>query len=69
MPNHPHFTSSERNVRLLGIFLLALLIFNYPLVRIFGRGQFLLGVPLIYAYFFIAWLMLIGLVFWTLRGK
>jgi hypothetical protein len=47
--------------RLVALFLLGLLLFNYPLLDLFaGPGQ-LLGVPLLYVYVFSAWALLIGL--------
>jgi hypothetical protein len=47
--------------RLVAVFLLGVLLLNYPLLPLFnGRGS-LLGVPWLYAYIFIAWGALIAL--------
>ena len=47
--------------RVLGLFLLAFLALNYPLLSLFSGGT-VLGLPLLYAYLFAAWLVLILLV-------
>ncbi len=69
MPNRQHLTPANRSARLFGIFALALLTFNYPLVQVFEKGNLLLGIPAIYAYFFITWIALIILIFKTLQER
>jgi hypothetical protein len=47
--------------RLVALFLLGCLLFNYPLLHLFfGRGD-LFGIPVLYAYVFIVWALLIAL--------
>ena len=48
--------------RLIGLFLLGCLLFNFPLMALFNVSTTVLGVPLLYAYLFAAWLLLIALV-------
>jgi hypothetical protein len=48
--------------RLVGLFLLGLLLFNFPLISIFNRPTLIFGVPALYLYLFCAWLLLIVLV-------
>jgi hypothetical protein len=48
--------------RLVGLFLLGCLLFNFPLLSLFNIGRTVLGVPLLYAYLFAAWLLVIALV-------
>jgi len=43
------------------LFLLGVLLFNYPLLQLFARDSAVLGVPLLYCYVFCAWAALIGL--------
>jgi len=50
-----------RGQRLAALFLLGLLLFNYPLLAVFNVPGTLLGIPVLYAYFFIAWVVLIAL--------
>jgi len=52
----------RRGQRLVGLFLLGCLLFNYPLLAIFNVRASVLGVPLLYAYLFAAWALLIALV-------
>ncbi len=53
--------ATMKGERLVAIFLLGLLLFNYPVLALFNRHSEALGIPLLYAYFFLAWLLLIGL--------
>ena len=48
--------------RLAGLFLLGCLLFNFPLLAIFNVRASVFGVPVVYAYLFGAWAMLIALV-------
>lgn len=48
--------------RLIGLFLLGCLLFNFPLLALFNIRATVLGVPLLYAYLFVAWAMMIALV-------
>ena len=47
--------------RLVALFLLGLLLFNYPLLHLFESATHVLGIPLLYAYVFVAWTLLIVL--------
>ena len=59
--------SSRKGQRLVGLFLLGCLLFNYPLLALFNVRATLLGVPLLYAYLFAAWALLIGLVAYVME--
>jgi len=52
---------SIKGPRLVALFLLGFLLFNYPLLPLFSGPSELLGVPLLYAYVFAVWALLIGL--------
>jgi hypothetical protein len=47
--------------RLIALFLLACLLFNYPLLYLFNTDYRLFGIPLLYVYMFAAWALLIAL--------
>ncbi|WIM06031.1 MAG: hypothetical protein OHM77_01695 [Candidatus Nitricoxidivorans perseverans] len=47
--------------RLAALFLLGCALFNYPMLALFNRPLAVLGVPMLYAYLFGAWLLLIAL--------
>ena len=51
----------NRRERLVGVFLLGVLLFNYPLLAVFNRAAEVLGVPLEYVYIFSAWGLVIAL--------
>jgi len=54
--------SSRKGPRLLALFLLGCLLFNYPLLALFNVRGTVFGIPLLYAYLFCAWALLIALV-------
>lgn len=54
--------SSRKRQQLVGLFLLGCLLFNYPLITLFNSPVLVLGVPLLYAYLFGAWALVIALV-------
>ena len=47
--------------RLIAVFLLGCLLLNYPLLNLFASSIQILGIPVLYAYVFAAWGLLIGL--------
>ena len=47
--------------RFLALCMLGLVLFNYPVLALFNVPRTLLGVPVLYAYLFIAWAALIAL--------
>ena len=52
---------SIKGQRLVALFLLGFLLFNYPLLNLFATPSQVLGVPVLYAYVFLVWAALIGL--------
>lgn len=55
--------------RLAALFFLGCLLFNYPLLSLFaGHGE-IFGVPLLYAYVFAVWALLIGLMALTVEKR
>ena len=53
--------SGIQGERLIGLFLLAILLINPPLILIFDRPTTFAGFPILYLYLFVAWATLIGL--------
>lgn len=51
-----------RAPRLAFLFLSGVLLFNYPLLALFNVQGYVFGVPVLYAYIFAAWGLLIALV-------
>lgn len=60
---------SPRNRRLSALFFLGLILFNYPLLSLFDAPVAVFGIPLVYAYLFGAWLLLILLLALTIRSS
>lgn len=50
-----------KDQRLIALFLLGNLLFNYPLLALFNRQEMLFGIPVLYLYVFGAWALLIAL--------
>jgi hypothetical protein len=52
---------SVKGQRLVALFLVGCLLFNYPLLNLFSHDGEVFGVPLLYVYVFSVWALLIGL--------
>lgn len=59
--------SSVRSARLVALAALALLLFDYPLLALFDVNGRLLGVPLLWAYLFTTWVVVVAGVAWLVR--
>ncbi|MCP5238572.1 MAG: hypothetical protein H6950_11135 [Zoogloeaceae bacterium] len=55
--------------RLVALFALGCMLFNTPLLGIFDRPVAVWGIPLLYAYVFAAWLILIAAIAWISEGR
>jgi hypothetical protein len=50
-----------KSQRLAAVFLLGMLLFNYPLMAVFNSSGQVFGIPVLYAYIFASWALLIAL--------
>lgn len=50
-----------RGQRLVALCMLGWVLFNYPILAIFNVPGAVLGIPVLYAYIFLAWALLIAL--------
>jgi hypothetical protein len=66
-PKPPDMTTNDRSLKLISIFLLGVMLFNFPLVSLFSREGLLLGLPKLYWYFFVVWGGIIALTAWVAR--
>jgi hypothetical protein len=51
----------SKGQRFVALWMLGMLLFNYPILTLFNVSGALFGVPALYAYLFIAWAALIAL--------
>ncbi len=59
---------SLRTNRIVALFLLACLLFNYPVLALFNVGATAAGVPVLYVYIFAAWGLVIALAATVIEG-
>ena len=63
-------SANERRLtaqRMIALFLLGCALFNYPVLSLFNHAGQVFGIPLLYAYLFGAWVLLIGLIAWAVE--
>jgi hypothetical protein len=58
-----------RESRFIALCMLGLVLFNFPVLALFNVDATVLGVPLLYAYLFAAWALLIGLMAYVAERK
>lgn len=63
------FKQNAKGQRLVAIFLLGNLLFNYPLLALFNRPDSIFGIPVLYLYVFGAWALLIVLLAYLVETK
>jgi hypothetical protein len=54
----------SKGQRFVALCMLGILLFNYPILALFNVSGTLFGVPVLYAYMFIAWAAMIALMAW-----
>ena len=55
--------------RMIALCMLGLVLFNFPILALFNVPGTLFGVPVLYAYIFIAWALLIALMAWVAERR
>lgn len=58
---------NRKSMQLVGVFFLALVFFNYPIMSLFNTGAFMMGVPLFYICLFTGWSVIILLILLTME--
>ena len=61
--------ADEGRPGLVALFLLGVLLFNYPILALFNIPGTWLGIPLLYLHLFAAWAALIALMAWVVERK
>jgi hypothetical protein len=57
----------RKGQRMVALCMLGCVLFNFPVLALFNVPGTLLGVPLLYAYIFLAWALLIALMAWVVE--
>ena len=61
--------TEAKGQRLIALFILGCLLFNYPVLSLFNVSADALGVPVLYAYIFAAWALLIALMAYAAESR
>ena len=61
--------TEAKGQRLIALFILGCLLFNYPVLSLFNVQAEALGVPVLYAYIFAAWTLLIVLMAFAAESR
>lgn len=60
-------SDSLRSARMVAVAAAALLLFGFPFLALFDVEVRVLGVPLMWAYIFVAWSVVIAVIAWVVR--
>jgi len=60
-------SQGRRSERLVALAVLGLLLFDYPILSLFSSDERVLGIPVLYAYLFTTWALLIALMALAVR--
>ena len=58
-----------RGQRMIALCMLGCVLFNFPILALFNVRATWFGIPVLYAYIFIAWAMLIALMAWVAERR
>lgn len=53
----------------MALFLLGVVLFNYPILALFNPPQTVAGIPLLYFHLFTSWAVLIALMAWVIERR
>jgi len=59
----------DKGQRLIALCMLGCILFNFPILALFNVSGSFFGVPLLYAYIFLAWALLIALMAWVVEKR
>ena len=59
----------SKGQRLIALFILGCLLFNYPILSLFNVAAEFVGVPVLYAYIFAAWALLVTLMAFVVETR
>jgi hypothetical protein len=59
----------KKGQRMVALCMLGCVLFNFPILALFNVRATFLGVPVLYAYIFVAWGLLIALLAWVAEKR
>jgi hypothetical protein len=59
----------SRAQRMIALCMLGCVLFNFPVLALFNVSESVFGVPVLYAYIFIAWALLIAWMAWVAERR
>lgn len=59
----------SRSQRFVALCMLGVLLFNYPVLALFNVSGAIFGIPVLYAYIFVAWAVLIALMAFVAESR
>jgi hypothetical protein len=59
----------DKHQKIIGIFILFLVLLNFPFIGLFGKSNGVLNIPKVYAYVFWMWFLLIVLMYRIIEKK
>lgn len=61
--------TERKGQRMIALCMLGCVLFNFPVLALFNVAGTLSGVPILYAYIFLAWGLLIALMGWVVERR
>ena len=61
--------SEAKGQRLIALFIFGCLLFNYPVLSLFNVAAEAFGVPVLYAYIFAAWAVLVAMMAYVVEAQ
>ena len=61
--------SEAKGQRLIALFIFGCLLFNYPVLSLFNVAAEAFGVPVLYAYIFAAWALLVAMMAYVVEAQ
>jgi len=59
----------RRGQQLLILFFLGMFFFNFPALAVLNKNVLLAGIPVLYLYIFVLWLLLVGVMVWVVERE
>ncbi|MBB6004298.1 hypothetical protein [Arcicella rosea] len=58
-----------KNQKLLVLGIVFMILFNFPILSIVNHDTKIKGIPTLYFYVFVIWILFIGIIYWSVRNE